>query len=64
MSYTPQPAPPAPLGLWHEVVNPTAEKLRAYFRAGIPVTISGDGLTFRAERRLPADAGEDEDHDT
>ncbi|PTX51231.1 hypothetical protein IQ03_01949 [Gemmobacter caeni] len=58
MTYTPQPSPPPRLGHWHQIIDPTAEKLRAYFRAGIPVIAAADGLTYRAERRLP------DEHDT
>ena len=40
-----------------------ADRLRDLFEAKVPVTASGDGLSFRAHRkRAPADA--DEDHDT
>lgn len=42
-----------------------ADRLHDLFTAGVPVTASGDGLSFTAHgRRVPADAGEDEDHDT
>jgi hypothetical protein len=45
-----------PSGRYFELIEPTAQKLREYFKAGIPVTASGDGYTYRAERPLPTDA--------
>lgn len=35
-----------PLGQYRELIEPTAEKLRALHRAGVEVIASADGLTF------------------
>lgn len=46
-------------------IEAKADRLHDLFTAGVPVTASGDGLSFTSHgRRAPADAGEDEDHDT
>ncbi|EKD61066.1 MAG: hypothetical protein ACD_54C00416G0002 [uncultured bacterium] len=55
MAYEPRAHDGSLWGFYHELIAPTAEKLRAYFEAGIPVILSGDGLTYRAERVLPGD---------
>ncbi len=47
-----------PLGKYEAELEAKVELLRAYFAAGIPVIVSADGLTFRPERRLPANAGQ------
>lgn len=53
MTYVPPSTDRNPLGHWYELIEPTAEKLRAYFKAGIVVIASSDGMSFRAEKPLP-----------
>lgn len=55
MAYTPPANPPHLLGHWFELIEPTAAKLREYFKAGIPIIVSSDGMSWRAERPLPED---------
>lgn len=55
MAYVPPSTDRNPLGQWFEVIEPTAAKLRAFFKAGIVVIASSDGMSFRAERPLPGD---------
>lgn len=57
---------PNPRGIYNTVeAQERADRLRDLFESKVPVTASGDGLSFTAHgRRVHADAGEDEDHDT
>ncbi|WP_158569340.1 hypothetical protein [Pseudotabrizicola alkalilacus] len=50
-----------PTGRYYYLVAPEASRLMALFKAGIPVTILGDGLTYRVEGPRPRDT---EDTDT
>lgn len=54
---------PNPRGIYNTVeAQKRADRLHDLFKAGVPVTASGDGLSFTAHgRRVPADAGTDND---
>lgn len=54
MAYVERERPGSLWGFYHELIAPTAEKLRAYFEAGIPVIAMGES-NFWAERPLPGD---------
>jgi len=56
---------PNPRGMFNTPeLEAKADRLHDLFESKVPVTASGDGLSFTAHgRRVPADAGEDEDHD-
>jgi hypothetical protein len=58
---------PNPRGMFNTPeIEAKADRLRDLFESKVPVTASGDGLSFTAHGKRPptADAGEDEDHDT
>lgn len=56
---------PNPRGMFNSPeIEAKADRLHDLFTAGVPVTASGDGLSFTAHgRRVPADAGTDPDAD-
>lgn len=54
MVYEPRTHDGSLWGFYNDLIAPTAEKLRAYFEAGIPVIAMGES-NFRAERPLPGD---------
>ncbi|MFT4148964.1 MAG: hypothetical protein QM656_02115 [Paracoccaceae bacterium] len=53
MAYVERERPGSPWGMYHNLLAPTAALLAAYHKAGISVTLMGDGTTYRADRALP-----------
>lgn len=54
MAYVEREHPGSLWGWHHSLIAPTAALLAAYHRAKIAVIVSADGLSFRAEKALPA----------
>ena len=63
MAYVERERPGSLWGMYHNLIAPTAALLAAYHKAGISVTLMGDGLTYRADRALPAHLRPAEDDD-